>query len=134
MQWSSGKHGGFSQGPPWLPLGADFGERNVEAQRADRGSLLNLYHELLALRRRVPALQQGEYRALDAPEGVLAYERECDGQRARIALNFADTPRRLSLGSGEIQEALHSAPGAVPPAELGRVELQAAEGVVLVLR
>jgi alpha-glucosidase len=134
MQWTSEKNGGFSQGPPWLPLGSDFAERNVEAQRADRGSLLNLYRELLALRRRVPALHRGEYRTLDAPEGVLAYEREYDGRRARIALNFADTPRRLSLGSGQIQEALHSAPGAVPPAQLERVELQAAEGVVLVLR
>ncbi len=47
--------------------------------------------------------------------------------------SFADTPRCVSLGSGRIRGALHSAAGAQPPKGLERVELQAAEGVVVVL-
>ena len=50
---------------------------------ADRGSLLNPYRDLLALRRRIPALQRGSDRRLDAPEGVLANERACPGSLAR---------------------------------------------------
>ena len=96
MQWSAAAHAGFGRGVPWLAPGDDFEQRNVEAQRADLGSLLNLYHDLLALRRQVPALHRGRYQALDAPEGVFAYERACEGSRARIA-----GPGAVGCGRGD---------------------------------
>ena len=73
MQWSAAECAGFGAGVPWLAPGDDFEQRNVEAQRAEAGSLLNLYHDLLALRRRVPALHRGTYQALATPDGVFAY-------------------------------------------------------------
>ena len=42
MQWDASPTGGFTTGEPWLPP-IDPAERNVEAQRGDPGSLLELY-------------------------------------------------------------------------------------------
>jgi alpha-glucosidase len=81
MRWDRGPSGGFTTGRPWLPP-LEPPERNVEDQRADPRSLLSLCRDLIELRRGLgPGL-----RMLDAPEGVLAYER---GDHA-IAVNPTD--------------------------------------------
>jgi alpha-glucosidase len=46
MQWDASATGGFTTGTPWLPP-IDPADRNVEAQRADPGSLLNHYRRLI---------------------------------------------------------------------------------------
>ena len=48
MQWDAS--GGFTSGEPWLPL-VDPETLNVADERADPGSLLNLYRRLIELRR-----------------------------------------------------------------------------------
>jgi alpha-glucosidase len=107
MQWDATPTGGFSDGEPWLAA-SDPGERSVAGQRDDATSLLTLYRELIALRRR---LGDG-FELLDAPDGVLAYRR---GDHA-IAVNTSAGPREPPL-SGEI--VLASAPvatdGSLPP-------------------
>jgi alpha-glucosidase len=70
MQWDASPTGGFTTGEPWLPP-IDPQERNVEAQRADPGSLLNHYRRLIENRR---GLGDG-FRILDSPPGKLSYER-----------------------------------------------------------
>jgi alpha-glucosidase len=52
MQWDGTSYGGFTTGAPWLPL-VDPADANVADQRADPGSLLSLYRDLLAWRRAV---------------------------------------------------------------------------------
>jgi alpha-glucosidase len=49
MQWDASPNGGFTTGTPWLPP-IDPAERNVEAQREDPDSLLNLYRDLIEKR------------------------------------------------------------------------------------
>ena len=53
------------RGEPWLPLNADWRERNVEAFERDACSMLNLYRRLLALRRTHPALSVGDISLLE---------------------------------------------------------------------
>jgi alpha-glucosidase len=124
---------GFSAGEPWLPMGPQPPGTEVATQRADRASLLHLYRELIALRRGSPALRQGGYRSLDAPEDVFAYERRADGETARVALNFADAPRRVELGGGRVVRGLHTRAGSLLPESADAVELGAAEGLVVIL-
>jgi glycosidase len=50
--------------------------------------MLTLYKRLLAVRRDKPALSIGELVLLDAPLGVLAYERRHGGTCIRILLNM----------------------------------------------
>ena len=73
---------------PWPP---DADVANPEVERADPGSMLNLYQRALAARRASPALRRGSARVLPSPAGVLAYERvAADGGDRRVVLvNFA---------------------------------------------
>ncbi len=88
MPWNDSAFAGFSTAEPWLPLNADWARRNVAAQNGEPGSMLNLYRRLLALRREVAALSVGGIALLDTPDGVLAYERDYEGQTVRILLNL----------------------------------------------
>ena len=96
MQWNAGRNAGFSDAEPWLPVGASYREKNVEAQTADPGSLLSWYRRLIWARKSRPALLAGDYRAVDgAPRGVFAYIRELGEERVAVFLNFTSGAIRL---------------------------------------
>jgi alpha-glucosidase len=120
MQWDASRHGGFTTGTPWLPA-VDPGARNVAEQERDRGSLLWLYRDLLALRRELA----GPLRFLDAAEGVLAYRR-ADGHV--VALNCADQPRPAPP-AGALKLATSGSRGGPAPAQLAPGEGFLAVGV-----
>ncbi len=62
--------------PTWLPQPASWSALTVEAQEADASSMLRLYRDALALRRREPALGDGDLRWLEvAAPDVLAFAR-----------------------------------------------------------
>jgi alpha-glucosidase len=133
MQWEPDPGAGFTTGEPWLPLGPDFESRSVALQRRDRSSLLWLYRELIALRQRVPALHQGTYETLEAPEGLFAYERRAAESVARVALNFTDEPVELDLGPGTVITGLRTDRATPLPERGGRVHLSPSEAIVLTL-
>ena len=107
MQWDGTAGGGFSTGRPWLPT-IDPAQRNVEAQRGDPGSLLELYRRLIALRREL----RGGLRLLEAEPGVVAYER---GGHT-VAINTTAQPRQAP--AGEVVLATHEGAGLPPHAGL----------------
>jgi alpha-glucosidase len=51
MQWDGGRHGGFSERKPWLPLAPGYQRANVAAQTCDPTSIYSLYRRLIAPRR-----------------------------------------------------------------------------------
>jgi alpha-glucosidase len=57
--------------------------------------LLNLYRDLIGLRRGSPALIRGEFVPLATRGDVLAYERHKSGQRFRIVLNMGKHKQRF---------------------------------------
>jgi alpha-glucosidase len=89
MPWSAGPGAGFTTGRPWLPLGPDAMTRNVDAQRADPGSVLALYRRLIALRAGSQALQVGELRlASDQVGDVVSYVRQKADETVVIGVNL----------------------------------------------
>ncbi len=83
MQWDASPSGGFTTGEPWLPL-VDPPARSVAAQEEDRGSLLWLYRDLIALR---PELGPGlAFR--DSAPGTLVLERGAH----LVVLNLGGAP------------------------------------------
>jgi alpha-glucosidase len=70
MQWDASPTGGFTSGEAWLGL-VDPVERNVEAQRNDPGSLLQLYRLLIEGRR----LLGDGFQLLEGFEGIVTFER-----------------------------------------------------------
>ncbi len=78
--------------PPWLPFPADAAARNVASQRADPGSILNLYRRTLALRRSSTVLASGAERLVDAPSGVVAVRRGEGPGAWTVLVNFTGAP------------------------------------------
>ena len=103
MQWEPGPAAGFTTGTPWLPL-VDPEARSVAAQEGDPGSLLSLYRELIALRRRLP-VGGLEFRDDVAP-GVLAYRRGA----YEVVINFTGEALPAPEGEGEFVLATCDSP------------------------
>jgi len=99
MRWNEGRNGGFTSGDPWLPMGHDVAERNVEKLKVDPRSLLWLYRRLISLRRSEPTLAAGDYLPLRSRHGLLVYKRVCAGNEILIALNTGHEPRKLESPS-----------------------------------
>ncbi|MBV8458118.1 MAG: alpha-amylase [Acetobacteraceae bacterium] len=90
MPWSSERHGGFTDGHPWLPLNPDVAVLNVASQAGDQRSMLSLYKSLIRLRRSCAELTVGGFRLVRAEGGVLAYSRTLRDSEVLIALNMTD--------------------------------------------
>ncbi|MCA6117436.1 alpha-amylase [Bradyrhizobium sp. WSM 1738] len=92
LRWDDSERGGFTTGEPWLPLSEER-SRNIEAQRRDTRSLLHLYRELIALRRREPCLVCGEYRPRRAHNDIFWFARALDRTEILVGLNLCREPR-----------------------------------------
>ena len=73
---------------------------NVEDQRADPDSMLNLTRDLIALRRAVPDLHSGSYRTLPASAGAWAWSR---GDGTVVVANMTDGEGRVEGVSGTVR-------------------------------
>jgi alpha-glucosidase len=135
MQWDASPGAGFTSGKPWLPLAAEYAQRNVAAQRDDPASVFSFYRRLIWRRKSSAALRRGSYRTIPGPRGVFAYAREAEGERALVALNFTNRTQVVSLGSGggtvTISTDQHRDGAKV---DLARVELRGDEGLIVAER
>jgi alpha-glucosidase len=137
MQWDASRNGGFSTADPWLPASPEASSVNVEAQRADPGSMLSLYRRLIWVRRSRAALQRGTYRELPGmPADCFAYVREAGTERALVCLNFGSKPIRIPeeeltrAGLGDERRVISTGAGREGPAR-GEIELEPDEGVLV---
>jgi alpha-glucosidase len=97
MQWDAGPQAGFSTVEPWLPVSDDFQTRNVAVQSKDPASILNLYRQLLSLRRNSPALHGGSYTPLDAGADVFVFQRTSGSEHKWVALNFSNKTQNIAI-------------------------------------
>ena len=74
-------------GTPWLPQPASWADLTVQAQESDPDSTLTFYRAALGARRGNPALGDGAIAWLDAPDGVLAFQR---GPDFACIVNYSD--------------------------------------------
>ncbi|WP_328996074.1 glycoside hydrolase family 13 protein [Kribbella sp. NBC_01245] len=76
LPWAAGQAGfGFSSAAAWLPQPDWFADHAMDRQLSLGESMLHLYREALALRRRLPALASNDFRWLRTEPGVLAFTR-----------------------------------------------------------
>jgi alpha-glucosidase len=118
MPWTAAApHAGFSAAEPWLPVDPDHVPLAVDRQETDPDSILNLTRRLVALRRREPALREGDIRMVD--EGpLLAFERIAGAERLLCVFNLGDDEVAWQLPAGWAPvEAVggDSTGGTVPP-------------------
>jgi alpha-glucosidase len=108
MPWDGSPLAGFTDGQPWLPLGADHATVNVEALEQDRRSILHLYRNLIALRRKHPALIDGEMRPITADQNLLRYERIGGDERLLVLLNLGHSSVQVATEPGSVIAATGS--------------------------
>ena len=112
MPWNGGDNAGFSRGTPWLPVPEVHRARNVQAQDADADSVLNAVRAFLHWRKSLPALVLGSIRFLDAPDAVLAFVREHEGQRILVAFNLSASEVVWQAPAGVALQAVPGVDGA----------------------
>jgi len=119
MPWDSAEPNlGFTEGKPWLPMAREHQHLTVAAQEADPDSNLAFAREMIAFRKATPALTTGELDFLEAPNPVLAFVREQDGQRIVCVFNLSDSPAFPTIAALEGAELL--------PVRAGEAELRGA--------
>ena len=99
MQWDSGLYAGFAEVQPWLRLSNTYQRTNVQLQRGDPYSMLQLYKRLIELRQQEPALHSGAYVPVAADTQSIAYIRKAEGYASfMIILNLSHRPCYIRLG------------------------------------
>jgi alpha-glucosidase len=97
MQWDASSGAGFTTGTPWLPFEASCAARNVAVERDDPGSMLSLYHDLIALRRKEDALTIGSYEQITCEQTFIAYARKAREREVLVVLDLHGKPARFNL-------------------------------------
>ena len=135
MLWSNANNAGFTAGKPWLPISPDYTLYSVETESKDPGSVLSLYRNLLALRRKHAALHSGDvYGVKPMDEGnqnVLAYRRTDGAERMQVLLNLTGEPQTIACPPGRVLLSTHS--GHDSTAFSGSVTLRPHEGLLITL-
>ncbi|WP_408988109.1 alpha-glucosidase family protein [Sphingomonas sp. SUN019] len=101
MPWSAdAPQLGFSNAKPWLPVGPDHAALAVDVQERDAASILHYTRRAIAFRNAHSALRWGDLTFVDAGEGLLAFERQSEGERMLCVFNLGATPRDWSAPGG----------------------------------
>jgi len=125
MQWSPRSGVGFTTGKPWEAPQADSLTTNVAVENRDPKSLLNLYRQLIHLRKQNEALATGTLLPLSTSSAqVAAYLRRTSRRAVLVVANLG--------GSAVSAVAIGSAERALPPGTYGsRNLLGAPDGTTL---
>ncbi len=107
MCWNGSPNAGFTTGWPWLPFGDKQEIVNVAAQERDDDSILQLYRNLIDLRRTHPTLVAGKLSDIGAEGTLLRFERSGGDARFRIVLNMGSDPVRTNIEGGVVVACSH---------------------------
>ncbi len=87
MQWDASENAGFSTATPWLKAGKSYPTINVENEK--NGPIFTFYQELIRLRKKLPIISEGDYRAAyHESNKVYTFERLLNGEQLLVLNNF----------------------------------------------
>lgn len=101
MQWNTSTHAGFTSDSiePWLPLPLNSTKFNVEVERSDQASMLNLYKALTKLKSEKAAFLNTNYMSINSTKEILAYYRfyNSNSENFIVVVNFATSKQNVDL-------------------------------------
>ncbi len=98
MPWQGdAPNAGFSAGTPWLPIDPAHVPLAVDRQHANTRSMLQTARRLIALRRRLVALRDGDSDILHADGAALLIRRRCPQQTLWAAFNLSTQGQAISM-------------------------------------
>lgn len=97
MPWHDGDNAGFTTGTPWIELGYNIKEINVQSALENQDSVFYTYQKLIAMRRELAILTEGDYRDL-LPESneLWIYQRKSALQCLTVIANLSDKVQFLA--------------------------------------
>jgi alpha-glucosidase len=106
--WSAqAPNAGFSDADNvWLPVDHRHAALAVDRQEADPASTLSFTRRLLAFRREHPAFRTGDLTFIEAPEDVLAFTRDGEGERLTCLFNLGGETRRVPVAGRVLDSGL----------------------------
>ncbi|WP_117170241.1 glycoside hydrolase family 13 protein [Paraliobacillus sediminis] len=112
FQWNDSKHGGFTDGEPWIKVNSNYTSVNAEQAVNDENSIYNYYRQLIQLRKTHPIIVYGVYQLiLPEHDKIYAYLRNYEGEKLLVVTNFSDQNVKFELPekvSFEVKEKLIS--------------------------
>lgn len=79
---------GFTTGLPFRPTAPNAATHNLQAQRADPGSIFNFYKAMIGLRNACPSIARGSFEHSFA-DGLLAgWQRRQEGEQTLVLVNY----------------------------------------------
>ena len=101
MQWTAGENAGFTTGAPWLPVNPNHTFINAADQLEDENSVFACYRRLIALRKELAVLVEGDFTLLDPEhESVFAYTRRYRDAEVLVVCHFGEDATRWPLPAG----------------------------------
>ena len=89
LAWTKEKPAyGFTGATPWLKMPSRADEINLEADKSAYRSIIGFYKKILALRKSSDAVKYGTFKDLTSSDDCFVYERENDGEKIIVAVNF----------------------------------------------
>ncbi|KAG5669118.1 hypothetical protein PVAND_017014 [Polypedilum vanderplanki] len=114
MQWTNGTNGGFTNSSkPWLPIGDDYLTVNVAAQQGVKGSHLEIYKSLIALRKH-KAVKEGTldgFKIVKLSDFAFGFKRELKNikdESLLILINYGNDAVKVNLTNLELYDEPNS--------------------------
>ncbi len=99
MQWENSENAGFSTAKPWIRVNRNYPEVNVSRQDRDPDSILNLYRQVLNLRKRDSDIVFGEITFLDLEsDDSYIYLNRGKNKTYLVVSNFREREIEVDLG------------------------------------
>lgn len=97
FQWDSSRSAGFSTAnKTWLPVASNYKTVNVQVEKADPNSHLNIFKRLTTMRKSRAALLDGSLDSL-ADRNLFIFKREFKGAQLFVVLNFGTQAQTFKL-------------------------------------
>lgn len=91
MQWNADAYAGFSSCKPWIDIPDNYQYINVASEAADSDSVLNYHKQLIALRKKHPAISDGQIAFIDSDNlDVFAYRRYTKDESICVFCNLTN--------------------------------------------
>ena len=134
MQWDDNENAGFCKPgvTPWLPIHQNYTQVNVRSEADDEESLLNIYKDLLRIRRESKAIQEGRIEIIDCPgieDQLLALKRQSEQEIVLVLINLSGSDCTFN-NKTECKQAVFQIGGYMQSSE-GDININPWSGVIL---
>ena len=106
MQWDQTIHAGFTDGTPWIEVGATYETVNAKTALADVDSVFYHYKKLIQLRKEYDIISEGQIEMmLEEHPQVLAYQRQLKNQTLIVLNNYYKQETTVELSPELIKDS-----------------------------